>query len=114
MRDDRLDLPGRDTLEIQFGDRVHQGLLDPGVPSEDLGLERSLSELRFGEDEIAIPGDELSIASTIPMRSPSRCPLMTVGAGLLERFKLHHQVQEPGDDGTHPFWLVGKIRFDAR
>jgi hypothetical protein len=103
MVDDRGDLPGRDTLEIRFGDRVHQGLLDPGVPSKDPGLKRSPSELRSGEDEIAIPGDECSIASTIPMRSPSRCSLMTVGAGLLERFMLHHQVQEPGDDGTHPF-----------
>ena len=68
----------------------------------------------FGEDEIAIPGDEGSIASAIPMRSPSRSPLMTVSSCVLERFKLHHQVQEPGDDGTHPFRLVGKVIFDTR
>ena len=53
MGDDRLDLPGRDALEIRLGDRVHQGLLDTGVPSKDLSLEGTFSE-RLRKGDIAV------------------------------------------------------------
>jgi len=38
---------------------------------------------------------------------------MTIGSRLLKDFELHHKVQEPGDDTTHPLTLVGKIIFDT-
>ena len=92
MRDDRLDLPGRDVLEIRSGDRVHQGLLDPGIALQDPRLKRSLPEPRSGQDAIAVRGDGCPVASAIPKRSPGRCPLVTVSAGLLERFEPHPRV----------------------
>lgn len=114
MRDDRLNLPGRDALQIRFGDGVDQGSLDTGLLPEDLGFKGFLVKLRFAKGELPVPSDKRTIAGTIAMGSASRSPLMTIGASLLKGFQLHHEVQEPRDDTAHPFRLVGKIIFDTR
>ena len=56
MRDDGRGLPGRDALQISLGDRVHKGILDAGIPAEDLDLKRFLSELGLRENMIPVPG----------------------------------------------------------
>ena len=70
MRDDDLDLPGRNTLEIGLGDRVHQGFLDAGILSKDLGLEGFLTKLRFPQRDIPEPGHERTILGTVPIAEP--------------------------------------------
>lgn len=88
MRDDRPDLRGREALEIRFGDRIHQGLLDTSVFPEGLSFNRFLTT--------------------------GLCTLVTIGAGLLERYQLHHEVQELGGEVLHALEQVGTILFDDR
>jgi len=70
MTDDLLDFSRRNSLEVGFNDCVHQSLLHPDIASEDLRLERELTELGFPEDCLPVSVLEGSVLVAIPMRPP--------------------------------------------
>ena len=55
---DRLDLPGRDTLHVHFGQRRHQRLLGALIAFEKLSREAAVAILRHAQLQLADPGDE--------------------------------------------------------
>ena len=55
---DRLDLAGRDALDVHLGERGHQRLLGALVALEQLGGEAPVAVLRHAQLELADPGDE--------------------------------------------------------
>jgi hypothetical protein len=61
----------RNSLEVGFGDGIHENFLNPGISPKDRHLELKLSKLSFPEDCLPpIPGLGSSVLGTIPMRFP--------------------------------------------
>ena len=112
MTDDLLDLSRRNSLEVGFDDGIHQSFLYPGIPPEDLCLERKLPELRFPEDRLPVSGLEGSVFVAVPMRFPRIGAFVLGSSCLLEGLCEHHLVEEPGDEVLHAILLIGKIIFD--
>ncbi len=112
MTDDLLDLSRRNSREVGFDDGIHQSFLYPGIPPEDLCLERKLPELRFPEDRLPVSGLEGSVFVAVPMRFPRIGAFVLGSSCLLEGLCEHHLVEEPGDEGLHAVLLIGKIIFD--
>lgn len=111
---DPLNLPRRDTLEVGFGDCIHQIFLHLGRTSKDLGFKGNSRSCGFRRMGFLILGFEGSVLVVVSMRLPRIGALIWIGSRLLERLLEHHLVEELGDESFHTILLVGVRICDKR
>ena len=87
---DRLDLPGRNALDIHLRQRRHQRPLRALIPFEQLGREPPVAILRNPQLELADPRDQRPAVIARPVTLPARCPLALLGAQRLRHLGFEH------------------------